>query len=228
MISSARIALAAIALTSAVAAPAVAADRTPPSKPDSPLQTLAAGKLNGLPPMRPHGESRHLKVRPPTRRGDSVRARAASFVYGAGSYCYGKTVSSGGGGLMVISLATHTSFGYAYGTQVQWRPWVYWSNASGSGWFTNQGWRSYKVLADGNTASGQGVTIDPNGNAVLTIGGTSVPGTWTFADPIPIASRTWAMPAIQIYVNGTYRTIILTPDHVTFPAMISGDWCSFA
>jgi hypothetical protein len=208
-----------LALTAALAAPAAA----------------SAGKAHRLRDLGPVAGRSHSAVKPPAvlrhaKAGKPGRAgharRFKSFFDGVGTYCYGRTPSQGGGGYMVVSVAQHASFGFAYGTRISWKPWVYWSNAGGAGWWTNQGWRTYTVMANGNTSSGQGVWTDANGNVHVTIGGTSVPGTAVYADPLGIAPRTWARAALELQVNGRSYMANLTPDHGDSTS-VSGDYCGF-
>jgi hypothetical protein len=211
-----------LALTAALAAPA-AASASHGGKLHR-LRALAAAAGTSRTAVKPPAVLRRAQVSKPGHRSHARRYK--SFYAGVGTYCYGRTASQGGGGYMVVSVAQHAGFGFPYGTRISWKPWVYWSNTGGAGWWTNQGWRSYTVMADGNTSSGQGVWTDANGNTYVTIGGTSVPGTATYADPLGIAPRTWARAALELQVNGRSYMAYLTPDHGDSTS-VSGDYCYF-
>jgi hypothetical protein len=208
----------AAALCGSLVVPAVASAATPHSN-------ALAGRTGTA--LKAPRAARHEPAPSRHKRGH-LRARASQFYDGVGNYCYGRTVSQGGGGSIGLSVASHASFGFPYGTVIRWRPWVYWSNSSGAGWFTNQGWRSYTVNANGNTSSGQGTYVNAQGQVVVVIGGTSVPGTSTYADPIGIAPRTSAVGALELSINGRSYLDYVTPDHYASPARVSGDWCTFA
>lgn len=210
----------ATAVAATLSAPAMAAKRVAAPAARGPLAGQGAGRHHALPPG--------VTSAPRKPKGKAARALTSSFVNGVGAYCYGRTASQGGGGSMVVSVAQHASFGMPYGTQISWRPWVSWSNASGSGMFTNNGWRTYRVMANGNASSGQGTYINAQGQTVSVAGGTSAPGTSVSAAPIGIAPRTWARPVIQLYINGRYSLVDITPDHFSFPVSVSGDWCWFS
>ena len=201
-------AVTAAALAGTLVAPAagLAAKRSSPARAGKPGTAMAA----------PH----HPRVKGPPR---GPVAHASYFYNGVSSYCYGRMVSNGGGGSVVLSVDQLADFGFAPGTYVRWRPWVVWSNASGSGWWTNvSGYFGYTVMNSGATGNG---TIDANGNTI--IGGTAAPGIST-TTVLPIAARTWARPYLELIINGRTYWDPITPDHGDWPASRSGDWCSFA
>jgi hypothetical protein len=147
-------------------------------------------------------------------------ARLSAYEPSASAYCYGRTT---GGGYVVVSLPQYATFGQARINQlVQWRPWLYWQDmATGrTGWWTNVGWQSYSVMANGATSSGYGY-----GNVVV-VGGTSVPGE-AYRFVLGVGARTWAAPAIETSINGRSDLTWVTPWAADWPSFRSGGWCGF-
>jgi hypothetical protein len=204
-----------LALTTVVTTAALAGALVAPAAGVAKAPSKAAGRsATALRAPRHH---------PAPGRPGRPTAHASSFYYGVSSYCYGRTVSNGGGGYVVFSLNQLADFGFAPGTYVRWRPWVVWSNSRGSVWYTEySGYFGYTVMNSGATGNG---TIDASGTTV--IGGTAAPGVWTTAS-LGIAPRTWARPYLELIINGRTYWNPLTPDHGDWPTYRSGDWCSFA
>lgn len=164
---------------------------------------------------RPGRPTHRLKRRPV--------AHASSLYNQVQSGCYGRYVSLGGGGAVMVSLTTDADFGFPPGTWVRWRPWVFWSNSSGSGWWTPySGYFGYAVTNGNATGSG---TVDGFGTTI--IGGTAYPGTST-TTYLGIAPRTSARSYLELIINGRSYWAPLTPQFAQWPSSLSGDGCSFA
>jgi hypothetical protein len=189
------------------------------------VAVAAALAAPGLAAAKPRagqsGTSMAAPHHPAPGRLGKATAHASSFYNGVSSYCYGRTVSNGGGGYEVLSVDQTASFGFPAGTTVRWRPWVYWSNSSGSGWFTPySGFFGYTVANSWATGG-----YDANGNFI--IGGTAAPGVST-TSVIGVAARTAARPYLELIINGRQYWNPITPDHGDWPASPSGDYCVFA
>jgi hypothetical protein len=172
------------------------------------------------------------EMRMPLRARDRAakpQARVAGHEPSATAYCYSRTVSQGGGGYVVVSIPQYANFGVArLGQLVYWRPWLYWQNldTGRTGYFTNAAWHAYDVMLNGNSSSGYGYRT-PEGYYVSVIGGTSAPGE-SYSFTLGVASRTRVAPAIETYIGGRYDWTWVAPTSATYPARISGSWCSMA
>ena len=187
----------------------------------APATVLAATASSSARAGRPGTALVALHHPRPGRPKPQPVSHASSLYNQVQSGCYGRLVSVGGGGSVMYSLSTDADFGFPPGTSVRWRPWVFWSNSTGSGWWTPYaGYFSYAVT-NGN-ATGDGVY-----GPTTTIGGTAAQGVST-TTYLGIAARTWARPYLELIINNRTYWDPLTPQWAQWPSSLSGDWCSFA
>jgi hypothetical protein len=182
--------------------------------------------------FRSGGRSSHMSLHLNQPR-PTARTSATTWL-NAGSYCYQRSASDGGGGLQSVSTTQANTFGLGYGQTLYTRGWIRpWTSARGTGAWAGSTVMWYTPLY-GGWATGDGVyTYHADGTVSTTIGGTTADGNWFYLpfngwNFTGFARGTWTQAGIEVWkagwTTGQHLFNYVRPDG---PAAYDDTWCRF-